>query len=382
MGVDPASRSDPWPNGFAPVRQAAAKGGALPLALPLLTRLLEMPGVKMSADWPKHDMSFLNGQRPRRLRQARWVRELVAESRVTPRDLIWPLFVIDGHNERTDIKTMPGVSRLSVDLAVKAAREAADADIPALALFPNTLDRLRSSDAREAYNPDNLMCRALSEIKSAVPEIGLIADVALDEYSSDGQDGLVRGGQILNDETVDVMVKSAVVQARAGADVIAPSDMMDGRVGALRRALDGAGLEQTLIMSYSAKYASCFYGPFREAVGSGSRLVGDKKTYQLDYANSDEALREVAADLDEGADMVMVKPGLPYLDLVQRIKAEFRVATFAYQVSGEFAMIEFAAAAGAIDRDAAILESLAAFKRAGCDGVLTYFALEAARRLG
>lgn len=335
----------------------------------------------MSADWPKHDMSFLGGQRPRRLRQAQWVRNLVAETVLTPADLIWPLFVIDGQNERTGIATMPGVERLSVDLAVKAAKEAAGAGIPALALFPNTRDELRTSDGREAYNPGNLMCRALAEIKSAVPEIGLIADVALDEYSSDGQDGLVRDGEILNDETIAVMVKSAIVQARAGADVIAPSDMMDGRVGAIRQVLDDEGFDQTLIMSYSAKFASCFYGPFREAVGSGSRLVGDKKTYQLDYANSDEALREVAADLDEGADMVMVKPGMPYLDLVQRVKAEFSVPTFAYQVSGEYAMIEFAAAAGAIDRDAAILESLHAFKRAGCDGVLSYFALEAARSL-
>lgn len=335
----------------------------------------------MSASWPKHDMRFLNGKRPRRLRRAQWVRGLVAESVLTPADLIWPLFVIDGANERTAIKTMPGVERLSIDLAVQAAKDAAAAGIPALALFPNTSDDLRTPDGREAYNPDNLMCRALSEIKSAVPEIGLIADVALDEYSSDGQDGLVRDGEILNDETVEVMARSAIVQARAGADVIAPSDMMDGRVGALRSVLDGEGFEQTLIMSYSAKYASCFYGPFREAVGSGSRLIGDKKTYQLDFANSDEAMREVAADLDEGADMVMVKPGLPYLDLVYRVKSEFNVPVFAYQVSGEYAMIEFAGAAGAINRDAAVMESLHAFKRAGCDGILTYFALEAARRM-
>ncbi len=336
----------------------------------------------MSTNWPRHDMSFLNGHRPRRLRQAQWVRDLVAETVLTPADLIWPMFVIEGRNEKTSIATMPGVDRLSIDLAVEAAKQARDAGIPALALFPNTPGELRTSDGREAFNPDNLMCRALSAIKSAVPEIGLIADVALDEYSSDGQDGLVRDGEILNDETVDVMVKSAIVQARAGADVIAPSDMMDGRVGAIRRALDAERFEQTLIMSYSAKYASCFYGPFRDAVGSGSRLIGDKKTYQLDFANSDEALREVAADLDEGADMVMVKPGMPYLDLVQRVKAEFSVPTFAYQVSGEYAMIEFAGAAGAINRDAAVMESLLGFKRAGCDGILTYFALEAARRLG
>jgi porphobilinogen synthase len=305
----------------------------------------------------------------------------VRETVLTPADLILPLFVIEGHNERTPIRTMPGVERLSVDLAVAAAREAAAAGIPALALFPNTPDALRNADATEAYNPDSLMCRALSAIKSAVPEIGLIADVALDEYSSDGQDGLVRDGVILNDETIEVMVRSALVQARAGADIIAPSDMMDGRVGAIRRALDEGGFEDTQIMSYAAKYASCYYGPFREAVGSGARLVGDKRTYQMDYANVDEALREVEQDLDEGADSVMVKPGLPYLDVVRAVRDEFNVPVFAYQVSGEYAMLSFAAAAGAFDRTAALLESLAAFKRAGASGVLTYFALEAARLL-
>lgn len=306
---------------------------------------------------------------------------MVRETVLTPADLIWPLFIIEGSNERSGIKSMPGVERLSVDLAVEAARQAAAEGIPALALFPNTPDALRSENAEEVYNPDNLMCRALAAIKDAVPEIGLIADTALDEYSSDGQDGLVRDGEILNDETIELMVKSALVQAHAGADIIAPSDMMDGRVGALRAALDSHGFEQTLILSYAAKYASCYYGPFRDAVGSGSRLKGDKKTYQLDYANSDEALREVAQDLDEGADMVMVKPGLPYLDIVRRVFDEFNVPVFAYQVSGEYAMIEFAAQAGALDRQAAMIESLYAFKRAGCSGVLTYFALEAARLL-
>jgi porphobilinogen synthase len=335
----------------------------------------------MTQDWRKHDVSFLNGRRLRRHRQAEWSRALVRETTLTPADLIWPLFVIDGRNERSAIKTMPGVERLSIDLAVEAARQAAAAGIPALALFPNTPDDRRNENATEAYNPDNLMCRALAAIKSAVPEIGLIADVALDEYSSDGQDGLVRDGVILNDETIEVMVRSALVQARAGADIIAPSDMMDGRVGAIRRALDEGGFEDTQIMSYAAKYASCYYGPFREAVGSGARLVGDKRTYQMDYANVDEALREVEQDLDEGADSVMVKPGLPYLDVVRAVRDEFNVPVFAYQVSGEYAMLSFAAAAGAFDRTAAMLESLAAFKRAGASGVLTYFALEAARLL-
>lgn len=335
----------------------------------------------MSDTWHKHDMNFLGGRRLRRVRRTEWSRAMVRETVLTPSDLIWPLFVIEGHNEKTQIRTMPGVERLSVDLCVEAAKAARDAGIPALALFPNTPDHLRSEDGREAYNPDNLMCRALSAIKDAVPEIGLIADVALDEYSSDGQDGLVRDGEILNDETVAVMVKSALVQTRAGADIIAPSDMMDGRVAALRSALDGEGFETTQIMAYAAKYASYYYGPFREAVGSGSRLKGDKRTYQMDYANSDEAMREIEQDIAEGADSVMVKPGLPYLDIVRRAKDNFNVPIYAYQVSGEYAMIEMAAAAGAIDRKGAILESLFAFKRAGVNSVLTYFALEVARDL-
>lgn len=335
----------------------------------------------MSKNWPKHDMSFLAGQRMRRVRRNAWSRAMVRETELLARDLIWPMFVIEGQNEKTQIKSMPGVDRLSIDLMVEAAKAARDAGIPALAIFPNTPDHLRSESAVEAYNPDNLMCRVLSAIKSAVPEIGLIADVALDEYSSDGQDGLVRDGEILNDETVDVMVKSALVQAQAGADIIAPSDMMDGRVGAIRAALDAEGYEHVQIMSYSAKYASCFYGPFREAVGSGSRLKGDKRTYQMDYANSDEALREIEQDIAEGADSVMVKPGLPYLDVIRRAREAFNVPIYAYQVSGEYAMIEMAGAAGAINRDAAVLESLWAFKRAGANGILTYFALEMARKL-
>ncbi|HWV19675.1 MAG TPA: porphobilinogen synthase [Devosia sp.] len=336
----------------------------------------------MTQNWAKHDMSFLEGRRQRRLRRTAWSRDMVRETELLPRDLIWPLFVIEGQNEKTSIKTMPGVERLSVDLMVEAAKAARDAGIPALAIFPNTPDHLRSESGAEAYNPDNLMCRALSAIKSAVPDIGLIADVALDEYSSDGQDGLVRDGEILNDETVAVMVKSALVQAKAGADIIAPSDMMDGRVAAIRSALDAEGFEHVQIMSYAAKYASCFYGPFREAVGSGSRLRGDKRTYQMDYANSDEALREIAQDIEEGADSVMVKPGMPYLDIIRRAKDAFNVPIYAYQVSGEYAMIELAGAAGAINRDAAVLESLWAFKRAGANGILTYFALEMARKLG
>jgi len=336
----------------------------------------------MAPTWQKHDMAFLNGRRLRRTRQAAWSRAMVRETVLTPSDLIWPLFVIEGQNEKTAIATMPGVERLSVDLCVAAARDARNAGIPALALFPNTPDHLRNENGSEAYNPGNLMCRALSAIKAAVPEIGLIADVALDEYSSDGQDGLVRDGEILNDETVAVMVRSALVQARAGADIIAPSDMMDGRVAAIRAALDEEGYDRVQIMSYAAKYASCFYGPFREAVGSGSRLRGDKHTYQMDFANSDEALREIEQDIAEGADSVMIKPGLPYLDIVQRCRDSFNIPVYAYQVSGEYAMIELAGAAGAINRDAAMLESLHAFKRAGASGVLTYYALEAARRLG
>lgn len=335
----------------------------------------------MSDRWLRHDMEFLAGRRQRRLRRTGWMRNMVRETVLTPHDFIWPLFVIEGQNERTQIRTMPGVERLTVDLAVEAAKAAHAEGIPALALFPNTPDERRNEDATEAYNPDNLMCRALSAIKSAVPEIGLIADVALDEYSSDGQDGLVADGEILNDETVEVMVRSALVQAEAGADIIAPSDMMDGRVAAIRDALDASGFEQRAIMSYSAKYASAYYGPFREAVGSGSRLKGDKRTYQLDFGNSDEALREVAQDIDEGADMVMVKPGLPYLDMVRRVSDSFNVPVFAYQVSGEYAMIEFASAAGAINRDMAVMESLWAFKRAGAHGILSYYALEAARKL-
>jgi porphobilinogen synthase len=327
-------------------------------------------------------MSAYPATRLRRTRRTAWSRALVRETSLSPSDLIWPLFIIDGKNQRTAIQTLPGVERLSVDLAVAAAKEAVALGIPALALFPNTQDERRDQSASEAYSPDNLVCRALAAIKAAVPDIGLITDVALDEYSSDGQDGLVRGGEVLNDETIDVMVRAALVQAKAGADIIAPSDMMDGRVGAIRAALDENGFADVQIMSYAAKYASVFYGPFREAVGSGARLKGDKKTYQMDPANLDEALREVELDIEEGADSVIVKPGLPYLDVIGAVKDNFNIPVFAYQVSGEYAMIEFAARAGAFDRQAAMMESLACFKRAGASGVLTYFAPQAARLLG
>ena len=319
--------------------------------------------------------------RMRRLRAAPWRRRLVAETRLGPDDLIWPLFLIEGEHGRIPVESMPGVDRLTIDLAVRAAEEAASLGIPTVALFPYTDDSLRDEDGREAVNPGNLVCRAVRAIKAAVPEIGVLCDVALDPYTSHGHDGLLRDGRIFNDETVERLVAQALNQARAGADIVAPSDMMDGRVGAIRNALEANGFTDTLIMSYAAKYASGFYGPFRAAIGSAKALKGDKKTYQMDPANTDEALREVALDLAEGADMVMVKPGLPYLDIVQRVHETFRVPTFAYQVSGEYAMIAAAAAQGWLERDRVILETLTAFKRAGAAGVLTYFALDAAKLL-
>lgn len=321
--------------------------------------------------------------RLRRTRASAWSRAMVAENRLSPADLIWPLFVTGGRDNREPIASMPGVERLSVDLLAAAAREAAALGIPCLALFPNTPASARSDDGREALNPDNLMCRAIAAIKAAVPEIGVLTDVALDPYTSHGHDGVLDAqARILNDESVEILVGQSLNQARAGADIIAPSDMMDGRVGAIRAALEGENFTNVQIMSYAAKYASAFYGPFRDAVGSGGYLKGDKKTYQMDYANSDEALREVALDLAEGADSVMVKPGLPYLDIVRRVKDSFNVPVFAYQVSGEYAMIEAAVAANVLDRDKAMIETLTAFKRAGCSGVLTYFARDAARLLG
>jgi len=322
--------------------------------------------------------------RLRRTRATAWSRALHREVLLTPADLIWPVFVTEGEGVEDPIGSLPGVSRWSVDGIVARAREAVALGIPCLALFPNTQPDRRSEDGREALNPDNLMCRAIRAIRDACGnDIGVLTDVALDPYTSHGQDGLIdEAGYVLNDATVEVLVGQSLNQAAAGADIIAPSDMMDGRIGAIRDALEGAGHANVQIMSYAAKYASAFYGPFRDAVGSRGLLKGDKKTYQMDPANAEEALREVEADLAEGADSVMVKPGLPYLDIAVRVKEAFGVPVFAYQVSGEYAMIEAAAAVGAGDRDALVLETLLAFKRAGCSGVLTYHAAHAARLLG
>ncbi|HEY0623612.1 porphobilinogen synthase [Sphingomonas sp.] len=328
-------------------------------------------------------MSHYPALRLRRTRSAAWSRRMHAETVLTPADLIWPLFVTEGESIEEPIASLPGVSRWSVDQVVVRAKEAAALGIPCLALFPNTPHDLRTDDGREALNPDNLMCRAIRAIKDGVPDIGLLTDVALDPYTAHGHDGLVDDkGYVRNDATAELLVGQSLNQARAGADIIAPSDMMDGRVGLIREALEGEGHVNVQIMAYAAKYASAFYGPFRDAVGSRGLLKGDKKTYQMDPANAEEALREVELDLDEGADSVMVKPGLPYLDIARRVKERFEVPVFAYQVSGEYAMIEAAAAAGAGDRDALVLETLMAFKRAGCSGVLTYHAAHAARLLG
>ncbi|MES2337493.1 MAG: porphobilinogen synthase [Pseudomonadota bacterium] len=327
-------------------------------------------------------MSQYPALRLRRTRASAWSRRLHAETVLTPADLIWPLFVTEGADEEP-IATLPGVSRWSVADVAKRAKEAAALGIPCVALFPNTPAHLRSDDGAEAFNRDNLMCRAVRAIKDAAPDIGVLTDVALDPYTSHGHDGLVDGaGYVLNDATAEVLVRQALVQAEAGADIVAPSDMMDGRVGMIRDGLEAAGHTNVQIMSYAAKYASGFYGPFRDAVGSRGLLKGDKKTYQMDPANAEEAIREVALDIAEGADSVMVKPGLPYLDIIARVKAEFGVPVFAYQVSGEYAMIEAAVAAGVAERDAVVLETLMAFKRAGCSGVLTYHAPLAARLLG
>jgi porphobilinogen synthase len=321
--------------------------------------------------------------RLRRTRAHDWSRRLHAETVLTPADLIWPLFIAEGQGVEEPIVSLPGVSRWSVDGIVARGREAHDLGIPCIALFPNTPAHLRSNDGAEASNPDNLMCRAVRALKDAVPEVGVLTDVALDPYTTHGHDGLVdKAGYVINDTTAEALVQQALTQARAGADIIAPSDMMDGRIGLIREALEADGHHNVQIMSYAAKYASAFYGPFRDAVGSRGLLKGDKKTYQMDSANAQEALREVALDLAEGADSVMVKPGLPYLDIVRSVKQQFQVPVFAYQVSGEYAMIEAAAAVGAGDRDALVLETLLAFKRAGCSGVLTYHAAHAARLLG
>jgi len=316
----------------------------------------------------------------RRLRAAPWSRDLCRENALTAHDLIWPIFVQEDPGT-SSIPSMPGVVRYGPDTLVDAVGRASDLGIPAVALFPLVADAKKSADCAEAVNPENLVCRSLRKIRDAGLPLGLICDVALDPYNSLGHDGLVVDGRILNDETVEVLARQAVVQADAGGDVQAPSDMMDGRIGAIRDALEAAGHRDQLILSYAAKYASAFYGPFRDAVGSGGSLKGDKKTYQMDPANTDEALHEVGLDLAEGADMVMVKPGMPYLDVVRRVKDRFGVPTFAYQVSGEYAMLVGAAERGWLDRDKVVLESLLAFKRAGADGILTYLAVEAAERL-
>lgn len=311
-----------------------------------------------------------------------WQRELVAETRLHPSDLIWPAFIQDGKNTTTPISSLPGVSRLTIDKLVVKAKEAKSLGIPAIALFPATDKKLKTPNGKEALNKNNLVCRAIREIKNTVPDIGVIADVALDPYTSHGQDGIVENGVVENDATVDMLCKQAIVQAKAGCDIVAPSDMMDGRIGAIRSALEKEGFHNTLILSYAAKYASAFYGPFRDAVGSAGALKGDKKNYQMDPRNSDEAMREIALDIEEGADMVMVKPGLPYLDIIRRAATEFQVPVFAYQVSGEYAMVKAAAANGWLDGEAVMLESLTALKRAGARAIFTYAALDIAKKLG
>ena len=329
-----------------------------------------------------HPPAPFPAKRPRRLRASPWIRSMVSENVLTPADFIWPCFVIEGQDASEAVPSMPGVERLTIDRLVAKAREAADLGVPAIAIFPNTPDALKTPGAEEAWNPENLVCKATRAVKAAVPEIGVMLDVALDPYNSDGHDGICDGDVILNDETLLALEKQTLAQAEAGADIMGPSDMMDGRVHVMRRALEENDYQNVTIMTYAAKYASAFYGPFRDAVGSGGALKGDKKTYQMDPANTDEALHEVAMDLAEGADMVMVKPGMPYLDICRRVADEFKVPTFAYQVSGEYAMLKGAAENGWVDGDKVMMESLMAFKRAGCSGVLTYFALDAARLLG
>lgn len=328
-----------------------------------------------------HQPAAFPAARLRRTRQSASIRGLVREHTLTADDLIWPVFVRDGEGIEEPIASMPGVVRRSVDKIVEAAQEAADLGIPAICLFPYTDASLKTEDCAEAWNPDNLSNRAIRAIKAAVPDIAIMTDVALDPYNINGHDGYVRDGKILNDETVEALVKMALAQADSGADIIGPSDMMDGRIGAIRTALEGHGHPNVMILSYAAKYASAFYGPFRDAVGASGALKGDKATYQMDPGNTNEALRIVGRDLDEGADMVMVKPGMPYLDICRRVKDAFGVPTFAYQVSGEYAMITAAAQNGWIDGDKAMIESLLGFKRAGCDGILTYFAPAVARKL-
>jgi len=351
------------------------------LARPLAPRRIEPEGRAAEPAPPLADTGRFPTVRMRRNRKSPWSRRLVAENVLTAADLIWPIFVTEGRGKRLAVDSMPGVERLSVDLVAKAAEEATALGIPAIALFPYTDPKLRSEDGAEAFNPDNLVCRATRAVRKAGLDIGVLLDVALDPYTSHGHDGLMRDGVILNDETLHALVRQTLVQAEAGCDIIAPSDMMDGRVGVIRKALEDAGHQNVQIMAYAAKYASAFYGPFRDAVGSTAVLSGDKRTYQMDPANSDEALREVALDIAEGADMVMVKPGMPYLDIVRRVKDEFGMPTFAYQVSGEYAMLTAAARNGWLDGDKVMMESLIAFKRAGADGILSYFAPMAAKLL-
>ncbi len=320
--------------------------------------------------------------RPRRLRQADWIRRLVRETVLTPSDLIWSMVVHDGADAEIPVKSLPGVSRLSVKRAAQAAREARDLGIPAIAVFPFIDGERKDARGSAASDPDGLIARAVRAMKDAAPEVGIMCDVALDPFTDHGHDGLLEGGRIVNDPTIERLVEQALMQAQAGCDILAPSDMMDGRVGAIRTALESQGLHDVMIMAYAAKFASAFYGPYREAIGSATALIGDKKTYQMDPGNTDEALREVALDIAEGADMVMVKPGMPYLDIVRRVVEAFSMPTFAYQVSGEYAMIMAAAQNGWIDEERAILESLTAFKRAGCAGIISYFAPRAAKLLG
>ena len=324
---------------------------------------------------------LMSPHRPRRNRKSDWARRMVRENTLTTNDLIWPIFLLDGQNRRESVSSMPGVELMSVDVAVKEAENAAKLGIPVIALFPFTDPTKRDPDGSEALNSNNLVCQACRAIKAAVPNIGIMTDVALDPYTSHGHDGLLSGETILNDETVSILTRQAIIQAEAGSDIIAPSDMMDGRIGAIRAALDEEGHIDIQIMAYAAKYASAFYGPFRDAIGTKSALKGDKRTYQMDPGNTNEAIREVALDIEEGADMVMVKPGMPYLDIVQRVSETFSVPTFAYQVSGEYAMIMAAAQNGWLDGDKAMIESLLAFKRAGADGILTYFAPKVAEML-
>lgn len=328
---------------------------------------------KTNAKFPK--------TRLRRLRASGWMRDLVQEHQLSVNDLIWPVFVQEGEQTQEDIQSMPGVSRRSIDLLTEELKKAQGLGIKAIALFPVVPAEQKTMEAKEAYNPDNLMCRAIQAIKKETPDIGIITDVALDPYTTHGHDGLVEDGVVLNDETVEALTRQALVQAQAGADIIAPSDMMDGRVGAIRDALDAQSFQETAIMSYTAKYASNFYGPFRDAVNSGDFLKGDKKTYQMNPANSDEALREAEQDIQEGADMIMVKPGLPYLDIVSRIKSNFNIPVFAYHVSGEYAMLRAASEKGWLNYEQALAETLIAFKRAGCSGVLTYGAMDLAEIL-